>query len=184
MKLLSILGLVAFTTLANAQQIVTLTVSGIGDSNSVAIASDQVATVKTYYDSATVQNYTSTASYMLITRGAFQLAHGRNARLFGGSTGVEYSPEIIIEGPAEISLISQTADPNANSMLTLEISPGQYPPGRSAVIGERDGPMKCTLEESTDLVNWTQSTSGQTHTLTNANAKKFFRIKLEQDVGP
>lgn len=91
-----------------------------------------------------------------------------------------------LAGPAEIRywINSYQGGNIEKAYMTFEIVPGPYAPNRSAVISERDGPMKCTLEESTDLVNWTQSTSGQTHTLTNANAMKFFRVKLEREVGP
>jgi len=88
--------------------------------------------------------------------------------------------DYVIAGPAIVYTRTRFGQAGA---FTVEIFPSQYPPGKSAVITERDGPMKCTLEESTDLVNWRQSASGQTHTLTNANEKKFFRLKLERDVG-
>jgi len=98
----------------------------------------------------------------------------------GSNTG-DQQRDFIIAGPADVFMRSYNGGGGA---FTIEMSPAQFPPGKTAVIGERDGPMKCTLEESTDLVNWTQSTSGATHSLTNANAKKFFRIRLDRDVGP
>ena len=186
MKLLSILaGLVALTTLANGQQVVTITappyVYPHPGSNTLEIAegeSVEVIGVGPLYKTV----------YLNVWKdgGIVESFHFENFLQRGGDTGERYRDARKFGGPCTLVLLSYESFINSNqrAYASLEISPGQYPPGKSVVIGERDGPMKCTLEESTDLVNWTQSTSGQTHTLTNQNAKKFFRIKLEQDVSP
>jgi len=181
LNILSIIGLLCgLTVSAHAQQIVTLLLpptapsGGTYRTNTLAIAEDQAVRV--------LSASTELGGYLEISRDGTVIMRvgGTELRLPDGVSGFIRQEQYVVGGPAEVRLVA--SEPGA--CFTVEVIPSQFPPGKTAVIGERDGPMKCTLEESTDLVNWTQSTSGATHTLTNANAKKFFRIKLEQDVSP
>ena len=183
MKLLFASAL-ALATTASAQEIVTLVASTESGSsaprtNSVVIAEDQSIEVLMFTTGTDgSQSAGPIDGHLIWQTGSDSVVWnpGTYDALFG-----QGNFRLIYRGPGVVKLTPTL--PDRTLWATLEISPGQYPPDRSAVIGERDGPMKATMEESTDLVNWTQSTSGETHTLTNANAKKFFRIKLERDVG-
>ena len=168
MKLLSLLAYLALATLVDAQQMVTISATGEGATNSVSIGSDQFFTLLRLSS----DNGSGAQAYVL--------RDGHVAALYTDRTFTNKawssSPDKAFAGPATAQL--QVTKGARHADLSLEISPAIYPP--ATMIREADGPVKVTLQESSDLKHWILSTNGATHTLTSTNANKFFRVKVEK----
>ncbi|MFO1488919.1 MAG: hypothetical protein U1F65_10615 [Verrucomicrobiota bacterium] len=100
------------------------------------------------------------------------------------STGNE--PYIFATGPASVRLHVPNSTycnpPTSKAYATFDIQPSAYPPDKALTIGSNSGEVKVTMEESTDLVNWTPTNNGTTYT--NTPAARFFRIKMEKVMPP
>lgn len=83
----------------------------------------------------------------------------------------------IITGPATISLNTVNYGSSPKIILTLEIVPEAYPPGRAITIAPGAGGAEITLETSTNLTYWTTATNG---IYTNLTEAQFFRIKADR----
>lgn len=60
--------------------------------------------------------------------------------------------------------------------------PVPYLPDKAAIIGPHSGPMRVTMEPSTDLVNRATATNDIVYP--DSETARSFRITLERDVGP
>ena len=159
------------------QGITTLICQGT-QTNQVQITSSQTAKVKTYWDFA-VETGNGVYSSMRIQSGTNVIDMPPRSLVPNGNGG-SYTPDFIIAGPATISLI--TPSDGAKAILTLDIEPGPYPPGRAVTVGAYSGNVQVTMEMSTDLVNWTPAVNAQVYT--NSPDARFFRIKLATNATP
>jgi hypothetical protein len=88
---------------------------------------------------------------------------------------------MIVAGPATVQLSAPNC-PDTHAFATFDIQPAPFPPDKAVTIGAYSGNVKITMEESTDLVNWTQAINGTTYT--NSPAARFFRIRMEKNAPP
>ena len=165
------------------QGITTLICQG-GLSSAVQITASQTARIKSYWDSYVGNNGQLARSIIQIQSGTNSIQMSGSGLLANGSGdyGVGAVP-FEITGPATISLItSANNSPVDQAILTLDIEPGPYPPGRTAVVGSNSGNVQVTMQISTDLVNWTTAVNGQVYT--NSPIAAFFRIQLIPNASP
>ena len=167
MKLSSLLTFFAIATLVNAQQMATITAIG-GGTNSVSIGSDQFFTLL----QLSSLNGIGAQAYVLREGWAMPFF---TATPFTNTAGL-LSPDKVFAGPA--TAVLQAGKGAGHASLSVEIYPAIYPP--ATMIRGADGPVKVTLQESTDLKHWTLSTNGATHALSSTNAKKFFRVTVQK----
>jgi len=80
---------------------------------------------------------------------------------------------LTIAGPATIQLQETYIDP---VFVTFDVVPGPFPPGKTMTVGANSGNVQVTMENSTDLVNWTPAVNGAVYT--NSPDARFFRIKM------
>jgi hypothetical protein len=173
----------ACSPLLFGQGITTLICQG-NQTNQVQITSSQYARIKSYWDyQANAGNGWS--SFVRIQSGANTIDMPAKGliHISGGTTPQGYTPDFTIAGPATISLITQGPGSSGNpAILTLDIEPGPYPPGRAVTVGAYSGNVQVTMEMSTDLVNWTPAVNAQVYT--NSPDARFFRIKLQTNATP
>lgn len=81
----------------------------------------------------------------------------------------------IFAGPGSFQLFSPH-NTGSRLAITFDIEPCPYPPDKTLTIGANSGNVTVTMENSTDLVNWTPAQNGATYT--NAPGARFFRIKM------
>ncbi len=162
-----------------AQGVVTLSQNGPGTSNVVVVAEHDVAIFKTYFGPVDWN------VVVRIEKDGSSLSFAPYALFVSGiagsySTGPYRLNRLTIAGPAKIIFISnRTASP---ALLTLEVQPQQFPPDKVATVGAFSGSVRVTMQDSTDLVNWTASANGSTYT--NSPDAHFFRIKIDKLSGP
>jgi hypothetical protein len=176
MKLLhiGIFGSILLAQTVAAQGLVTLSVKGRDAEQILEIDQTQTATIKTWLDSGLGGSW-SVCSSIDFSRGTNLLTISPDQTTIWNFRGT------VIAGPAKFRLYhGPGANPAAVTMLTLDIQPSQYPPDKAAVVGPHSGPVKVTMENSFDLVNWTAAVNGGTYT--NSPDARFFRIKIEKDV--
>jgi hypothetical protein len=167
MKLLSMLVFFAFAKVVNGQNMATISAIE-GATNSISIGSDE------YFTLLKLSSLNGPGARAYVLRDG-RLVAFYTETTFTNKAGPS-SPDKVFAGPATALL---KADKGAgHAQLSLEISRAIGPP--ATMIREVDGPVKVTLQESTDLKRWIQSTNGATHSLTSTNAKKFFRVKVEK----
>lgn len=75
----------------------------------------------------------------------------------------------VIQGPVTFYL--KPGDP---SMLTLELLPAAFDPGKALIVPQGSNAVAVAMEWSTNLVHWSDATNGVYGT---ADAAKFFRVK-------
>jgi hypothetical protein len=88
---------------------------------------------------------------------------------------------MIFAGPASVQLYAPNCA-ESKAIATFDVQPSAFPPDKALTLGAFSGNVMVTMEESTDLVNWTASASGNTYT--NAPDARFFRIKMEKNAPP
>lgn len=103
-----------------------------------------------------------------------------NGITFTNSVGY-ITPPVIFAGPGSAQIFSPD-NPNVKCAVTFDIEPAAFPPDKTMTLGAYSGNVAVTMEESTDLVNWTPSNNGQVHT--NAPDARFFRIKMDKNAAP
>lgn len=171
MKLIQLVVLVGFCLSAAGQGLVTLVQEGVPNvvvTNTLTIDEHQ---------SATVTMLRGNGSLWINKGSAFWHVTVNDLNPNFSS----YVEHFIIVGPAQFDLVEETGDTTDSVWLTLDIQPAQYPPDKAAVIGPHSGPMHVTMETSTDLINWGTATNDITYP--DSEEARFFRIKLEKDVG-
>jgi hypothetical protein len=93
---------------------------------------------------------------------------------FGSISGLTFS------GPATIQLQGNIY---GSAFATVDVEPGPFPPSKTLTVGANSGNVQVTMQESTDLVNWTTAVNGMVYT--NVSDARFFRIQLLTNVqGP
>lgn len=162
---------------AFAQGITTLICQG-NQTNQVQITSLQSAKVKSYwdYEAATLDGG---PSFVRIQSGT-NVIDLKARSLTPSGNGGAYTPGFTISGPATISLITQGSP--SKGILTLDIEPAPFPPGKAVTVGAYSGNVQVTMEMSTDLVNWTPAVNAMVYT--NSPDARFFRIKLVTNASP
>ncbi len=158
------------------QGITTLICQGL-QTNQVQITAQQSAQIKSFWDGA-VSAGVGSVSIVRIQSGANLIDMSAKNLI---RTGWANTPDFMIAGPATISLITQGGD-NGQAILTLDVEPAPFPPGKTVTIGANSGNVQVTMEMSTDLVNWTPAVNGMVYT--NSPDARFFRIKLQTNVSP
>ena len=91
---------------------------------------------------------------------------------------------LVVAGPATIQVLQPNNYNPANyaAIATFSVEPGPFPANKTTSLGPYSGNVQVTMEESTDLVNWTPAINGQTHT--NSPDARFFRIKMVKNAAP
>ena len=87
----------------------------------------------------------------------------------------------IFSGPASVRIFSPSC-PVSGTVATFAIEPSAFPPDKTLTLGAFSGNVKVTMEQSTDLVNWTPAVNAAIYT--NAPDARFFRIKMEKNAPP
>ena len=85
-----------------------------------------------------------------------------------------------IAGPATLKIVTVEDWRNLGqkAYLTVEIAPESFPPDKTIIIPQGTPGENIIMEQSTDLVNWTNSVPG---TYTNAALNHlFFRLRAER----
>lgn len=185
------LALSIFSSLAvaSAEGLVTLTCQGsvsASGTNEVQIAANQQVTIKTFLDGIGVNEAYLPSAYSrveIVKDGKTIIVKPVVTQIEqNGATVARFSPwlsgAISIAGPATIRVVCPSA--SSSAMLTLDITPSQYPPDRAVTVGPYSADMKVTMEMSTDLVNWTVAQNAAVYT--NTPEARFFRIKLEKNI--
>ena len=146
-----------FAFYAACAQIQTLVVSPANTNGAVAtVSSNSFATIKSINANA--------GGYLLLN------LQGVNFTFHlpeGAPNGLTFS------GPATIQL---QGDGYSSSLVTVDVEPGPFPPGKALTVGAYSGNVQVTLQMSTDLVNWTTAVNGMVYT--NSPDARFFRIQL------
>lgn len=85
----------------------------------------------------------------------------------------------VVSGPAEVAVTSGSGPRTGATphVVTFEVGPEAYPVTNTFAIGPASG-AQVTLQNSTNLVNWTPATNGF-YTNVSENVM-FFRIKAER----
>jgi hypothetical protein len=161
------------------QGLVTMISQGV-QTNTIQITALQSATVKSYWDNSVLNGYNGAAEYSLIRIQSGVNTMDLPAYNFIG-TSAPHLPDFAVAGPATISLIT-TGTNNSKAIVTLDIEPAPFPPGRTVTVGAYSGSVQVTMEISTDLVNWTTAVNGLVYT--NSPDARFFRIKLVTNASP
>jgi hypothetical protein len=79
-----------------------------------------------------------------------------------------------ISGPATITLFTS----GSPTFVTLRIAPESFPPDKTIIIPQGTPGANIIMEQSTDLINWTNSVPGS-YTNTAMN-HLFFRLRAER----
>ena len=158
------------------QGITTLICQG-NQTNQVQITASQTAKIRSYwdYEAATLDGV---GSVVRIQSGTNVIDLKARSLIPTASPSQPYTPEFTIAGPATISLVAK----GSPAILTLDVEPGPYPPGRAVTVSAYSGNVQVTMEMSTDLVNWTPAVNAQVYT--NSPDARFFRIKLVANATP
>ena len=83
-------------------------------------------------------------------------------------------PGVTLAGPATIRLVA-----NGNTaFVTVQIEPQSFPPDKTIIIPQGTPGANIIMEQSTDLVSWTNSLPGS-YTNTAVN-HLFFRLRAER----
>jgi len=96
--------------------------------------------------------------------------------------GVEfqYSGSTVVAGPATLSIhtVEDWRNKPQTAFLTVEITPESFPPDKTIIIPQGTPGASIIMEQSVDLVNWTNSVPGlYTNTAIN---NLFFRLRAER----
>jgi len=84
----------------------------------------------------------------------------------------------IFAGPGSVQILAPDAYQQGQIAVTFDIESSPFPPGRTLTLGAYSGNVTVTMQESTDLVNWTTAQNGATYT--NSPSAAFFRIQMTQ----
>ena len=160
------------------QGITTLICQGL-QTNQIQITSQQSVQIKSYWDSVAAVSGNS-GSLVRIQSGPNVIDMQANSLIQNSVQIISHTPDFMIAGPATISLV--TSGTQNQAILTLDVEPAPFPPGRTITVGANSGNVQVTMEMSTDLVNWTPAVNGQVYT--NCPDARFFRIKLQTNVSP
>ena len=168
--LLGLSSLVAMSACAD-EGLVTLAVQGGPTTNEVQIAAHQQGTVKSYIDEQylSVPNSEGYTRLRIIKDGKQIEMHQKN---------FDNTKLVFLAGPTSVQLVANSSQSKA--MVTVDITPAQFPPDRAVTVGPYSADMKVMMEMSTDLVNWTVAQNAAVYT--NKPEARFFRIKLEKDI--
>jgi hypothetical protein len=85
---------------------------------------------------------------------------------------------VVFAGPGSVQIVAATQLQAGQVAVTFDIEPSPFPPGRTLTLGAYSGNVTVTMQESTDLVNWTTAQNGATYT--NSPSAAFFRIQMTQ----
>ena len=148
---------VAFITLSARAQIQTLAV-GPGNTNSpvITVSSNSYAVIRSSFD-----DY---GAHLLVN------VQGVNFNFYTVDDNVS---GLVFAGPATMQLQGNAYGP---ALVTVEVKPGPYPPGKTLTVGAYSGNVQVTMQTSTDLVNWTPAVNGMVYT--NSPDARFFRIQM------
>lgn len=154
-------------------KVVTLTIDQNARTNSVSIGDNEVAGIKTYFDSASADG-----------NAVVQIAKdGRSFSIYGSrfstQSTVSKSGSVTIAGPASLALVypGQPSSP-ATAFVTLEITPESFPPGLTIILPQGTVGV-IHVESSTNLIQWQDE---WVKTFGNTNQNRFFRIRAERSL--
>ena len=169
---ITIAFIISLASIASAN-VVTLTIDANARTNSVSIAANEVAQIKTYFDSVSVDG----SAIIQVTKDgrSFSL----NGSRFSNTSTVSRRDSVSIVGPATIAfLYSYTPTPPATAFVTIEITPESFPPGLTVILPEGTVGV-IHVESSTNLVQWQDE---WVQPFANTNQNRFFRIRAERSL--
>ena len=150
-------------------RIVTLTIGGTKTNASLTIATNESFTILAGKDNPF-------SSRVRIQKDGLEQCY--ELRLFnreGFSSGNQYTPPVVIAGPATLSIDGPNLNPDF-AYLTVDIQPDLFPPEKTLVVPEGSG-ANIVLESSTNLVNWSPAPLGL---YTNRTGNLFFRLRADR----
>lgn len=163
---------VAACTCSNAK-VITLTIGGSTLTNQVTIGTNEVAEVKTYFDSSSLDGN----AVIEVRKDSRSFSIPGN-RFMIGSTPARWD-KVTIAGPATVAfLYPSLPSSEATAFATIEITPESFPPGLTVILP--DGTVGIVhVESSTNLIQWQDE---WVHTFSNTNQNRFFRIRAERSL--
>ena len=174
-KLLQTTALFAALCVASQAKEITLTVnnpSALGAVvllDTVTIGANEVAEVKSLYGVGT-----ESGSSLVVIKNGITNRIGAGLLRGGGSTTPLRLPTVA--GPATIRLEAGSGSETWN--CTVKIEPESFPPDKTIIIPQGTPGANIIMEQSSDLVHWTNSVPGlYTNT---AESHLFFRIRAER----
>ena len=95
--------------------------------------------------------------------------------------GLQYdvTTKQLFAGPGSVQILGSTPPQQGQIAVTSDIEPSPFPPDKTLTLGAYSGNVTVTMQESTDLVNWTTAQNGATYT--NSPTAAFFRIQMVQN---
>ena len=153
-------------------RVVTLTIGGAKTNDSIAIGTNEVATVLT----GEGYGYVSWEKDGLSFGGqsAYYAANEFNPP--AASARITHQPyKLVLAGPAKLNIACTSCEPYP-SYLTVQLDSDQFPPDKTVIVPEGSG-ANIVLESSTNLINWTAATPGL---YTNRTGNLFFRIRADR----
>lgn len=134
-------------------------------SDEIAIGTNEVATVKSVYGNGA---YAS----LVVTKNGITNSFNPQGLLLNG-----YFQPIVIAGPATLRLTIQ-AGFFSTWNCSAKIEPESFPPDKTIIIPQGTPGANIIMEQSSDLVHWTNSVPGlYTNT---AISHLFFRLRAER----
>lgn len=168
LNIISIFALfTSFTSFADMSRYVTVTTKDPVISNSVSILQGETAEIVSAR--AETSNNFGMLTATIIKDGISITGLPEGYPTAGGAA---LSHGTVVAGPATIVLNSAYA-----SLLTVKIIPQAYDPNKTLIIPPGTNQFNVTLETSTNLVLWADSTNG---VYGSPDTARFFRIKMEK----
>ena len=163
-------------TVSAQSRFVTLVIGATNVLDEVTIGTNEVAAIKSAFDSQENGNNTS-ASFVEVAKGNQSFRLG-SQQLSPGSGGLAYRGPIAVAGPARLSLKFQNPPgPAQGAFLTVEIQPESFPPDKTIIIPADTKGANIVMESSPDLIHWTNVPPGF---YTNQTGNLFFRLRAER----
>lgn len=158
---LGICGLLLLLSLTRAEaRIITITFT-----NAPGASTNNVLEVQSGEVLRGLSSSASEATFIYFVKNGIQFAYG------GGA---------VIAGPATIRIVTVEDWRNLpqTAYVTAEIAPESFPPDKTIIIPQGTPGANIIMEQSSDLVNWTNSVPGlYTNTVVN---NLFFRLRAER----
>ena len=153
-------------------RVVTLTIGGSQLTSQVSIGTNEVAEIKSIYDS-TSASYAGTANLLVQKDGRSFVLDGQKLL----NMLIAFTGKTLIAGPATLTFkYDDQSHTNYVAFCTIEITPESFPPGLTVILPE--GTVGTVhVESSTNLV---QRQDEWVHTFANTNENRFFRVRAER----
>jgi hypothetical protein len=168
------LGLLIGLTDRASARFVTLvgrTENGTNFFDTVAIGTNEVAEVRSLFESGFNPNGVGGSVNVIIRRGGMEFRVS-SPLFLSGTNGLKLP--LTVAGPATLTLENGFS---AAAFATIEVKTESFPPDKTLIIPGDSNGANVIMESSTDLVNWAAASPGS---YTNRTNNLFFRIRAER----